>query len=139
MKRAAVFDTNVIVSGFISPHGPPGQIVEWLRAGKIIAIIDDRIMDEYITVLERPVFGIPKTELNIVLTALRHHAHWVTAFIEDGGNYLPDPDDAPFLECARAADVPLVTGNIKHFPQKIAGHISIITPSGFINLFSMHE
>ena len=32
MNRA-VFDTNVVVSGFLSPSGPPGRIVEWLRNG----------------------------------------------------------------------------------------------------------
>ena len=78
MNRA-VFDTNVIVSGFLSPAGPPGRIVEWLRSGNVQAVLDDRIAAEYAEVLARPVFQLPAVEVDIVLAAIRARAFWVEA------------------------------------------------------------
>ena len=128
----AVFDTNVIVSGLLSPHGPPGRIVEWLREGSIRAVLDDRIADEYEAVLSRPAFALPRHELRIVLEAVRRHAQWVTPPAALTANGLPDPDDAPFLECARAAGVALVTGNVRHYPRAAAGAVPVLTPAEFV-------
>ena len=131
MNRA-VFDTNVIVSGFLSPAGPPGRIVEWLRSGSVQAVLDDRIAAEYAEVLTRPVFQLPAAEVNIVLTAIRARAFWVEAVAGQRTGNLPDPDDAPFLECAQTAGVPLVTGNLRHFPKSVAGKVPVLTPSQFV-------
>lgn len=131
MNRA-VFDTNVIVSGFLSPAGPPGRIVEWLRSGTVRAVLDDRVIAEYAEVMARPRFGLPATEVDIVLAAIRSAAVRVEVGVEDGAPGLPDPDDAPFLECARAAGVPLVTGNVRHFPKSVARDVAVMTPSQYV-------
>jgi hypothetical protein len=39
---------------------------------------------------------------------------------------------APFLECARIAGVPLVTGNLRHFPKSVAGKVPVLTPAQFV-------
>ena len=134
MNRA-VFDTNVVVSGFLSPAGPPGRIVEQLRNGAAQAVVDDRIMAEYAEVLGRPVFRLPSAEVELVLAAIRARSFWVEAAAMALGQDLPDPDDAPFLECALAAGVPLVTGNTRHYPKSAAKHIPVITPVQFVALF----
>ena len=134
MNRA-VFDTNVVVSGFLSPAGPPGRIVEWLRNGAVQAVLDDRIMAEYAAVLARPVFRLPFAELELVLAVIRARSFWVEAAAQHLAHDLPDPDDAPFLECARMAGVPLVTGNIRHFPRIAAKDVTIITPTQYVARF----
>jgi putative PIN family toxin of toxin-antitoxin system len=134
MNRA-VFDTNVVVSGFLSPARPPGRIVEWLRNGAVQAVVDDRIMAEYDEVLKRPQFGLPFSEVNLVLTAIRAHAFWIEAAATHTVRGLPDLDDTPFLECALAAGVPLVTGNIRHFPKSAAKDMTVITPAQFVATF----
>jgi predicted nucleic acid-binding protein len=134
MNRA-VFDTNVVVSGFLSPVRPPGRIVEWLRNGGVQAVLDDRIMAEYAEVLARPVFRLPAAEVELVLTVIRARSFWVEAAAQHLAHNLPDPNDAPFLECARMADVPLVTGNIRHFPRIAAKGVTVITPAQFVALF----
>ena len=131
MNRA-VFDTNVVVSGFLSPAGPPGRIVEWLRNGSVQAVLDDRIMAEYAEVLARPVFRLPVAEVDLVLAVIRVQAFWIEAAATHAVRGLPDPDDAPFLECALAADVPLVTGNLRHFPKSAAKDVMVITPAQFV-------
>ena len=134
MNRA-VFDTNVVVSGFLSPAGPPGRIVEWLRNGEVQAVLDDRIMAEYVEVLARPVFRLPVAEVELVLAAIRARSFWVEAGAARIVRGLPDPDDAPFLECVLAAGVPLVTGNLRHFPKSAAKNATVITPAQFVALF----
>ena len=131
----AVFDTNVGVSGFLSPSGPPGRLVEWLRNGTVQAVMDDRIMAEYAEVLARPVFRLPAAEVELVLTVIRTRSFWVEAAVQDLARDLPDPDDAPFLECARTAKVPLVTGNIRHFPKSVAQAVVVITPAQYVAFF----
>ena len=131
MNRA-VFDTNVIVSGFLSPAGPPGRIVEWLRSGIVQAVLDDRVAAEYTEVLARPRFGLPSGEVDIVLAAIRLGAVRVEVGPQDRAAGLPDPDDAPFLECARAAGVPVVTGNVRHYPKAVARAVAVLTPAQFV-------
>ena len=135
MNRA-VFDTNVVVSGFLSPAGPPGRIVEWLRNGSVQAVLDDRISAEYTEVLARPVFRLPVAEVELVLAVIHARSFWVEAAAAHTARGLPDPDDAPFLECALAADVPLVTGNIRHFPKSAAKDVIVITPAQFVTSVS---
>lgn len=131
MNRA-VFDTNVVVSGFLSPTGPPGRIVEWLRNGSVQAVVDDRITAEYAEVLSRAVFQLPAPEVARVLTAIYTRAFWIETTVACAAHGLPDPDDAPFLQCALAAGVPLVTGNMRHFPKSVAVDVKVLTPAQFV-------
>jgi hypothetical protein len=45
---------------------------------------------------------------------------------------LPDPDDVIFLEAAFGLDVPIVTGNAKHFPKQVARHLLVLSPAAFL-------
>lgn len=51
-----VLDTNVLVSGLLSPDNPPGQIIDRLRRERIQLTLDDRIFAEYSKVVWRPKF-----------------------------------------------------------------------------------
>lgn len=131
--KELVLDTNVLVSGMLSPRQPPGQIVDLLRAGVVRLVVDDRILREYRTVLRRPVF-------DRYLTA--DARNWIIAFLEAESRReicvlrwrdLPDPSDACFLEVASASGCPLVTGNLKHFPEERRGSVTVMTPREFID------
>lgn len=130
----AVVDTNVIVSGFLSPTGPPGRMVEWLRSGAVQAVLDDRIAAEYRQVLLRPAFRLPPTEVTLVLAKISSQAFWMEVPPGAAAKDLPAPDDLPFLECAWASGVSLVTGNLRHFPKRVAGTTPILTPAQFVTL-----
>jgi len=129
----AVFDTNVVVAGFLSPSGPPGRIVDWLRAGSVVAVLDERIFAEYAEVLVRPAFGLRPADVDDVLAAIRSHAAWA-----DVGPHsmvkLPDPDDAAFAECALVERVPLVTGNLRHFPKRACQGLRVMAPAEFVRM-----
>lgn len=132
--RVAVFDTNVLVSGFLSPCGPPGRIVDWLRTGEIRAGVDDRILAEYREVLHRSELGLPAREIEVVLHAIGRYALWAEVSPGASIDHLPDRDDAPFAECALALDSCLVTGNKRHFPGRLFHGLNVVSPSEFIAL-----
>jgi predicted nucleic acid-binding protein len=45
---------------------------------------------------------------------------------------LPDLNDIPFLEVALAANNPLVTGNVDHFPAAARRSVEVVTPAGYV-------
>jgi len=130
-EPAAVFDTNVLVSGFLSPHGPPGRIVEWLRQGSVLAVVDDRIAAEYRSVLKRPRFKLPAEEVDLVLDRILSQATWATVPPACPPTSLPGPDDLPFAQCASAAGCPVVTGNRRHFPEGTLSQ-EVLSPAAFV-------
>jgi len=134
MKPAyAVIDTNVLVSGIMSPNGHPGRIVELLRSGDVKAVVDDRITREYVTVLKRPEFCFPEDEIDIFIgTVLKLALHSVVKK-ENIINKFPDLGDIPFAECALSFECPIVTGNKKHFISKKLEKIRILSPAEFID------
>lgn len=130
--RRIVLDTNVLVSGLIHATNPPGRIVDGIRAGEIQICMDDRILAEYRDVLARPELArwITREDWIAILDHLKTSGERVDGLITVSG--LPDPDDAAFLEVALIADVPLVTGNVRHFPRRIAAPARIVTPREFL-------
>jgi len=131
--NAAVFDTNVLVSGLLSPHGAPGRLVDALQQGICEAVVDDSIWDEYVDVLGRPGFGFPPADTAVFLERLRKKAiHASSASESLRLAALPDPDDAPFLACAAALGVPLVTGNRKYFPRAATGNVEVLAPAEYV-------
>jgi putative PIN family toxin of toxin-antitoxin system len=132
MSRRLVLDTNVLVSGMINPFGAPGRIVDLLREGELELTVDDRILAEYSAVLNRRKFRAYFTlqEVRDILVFLEQNTHYTvaTTHVSD----LPDLKDAPFLEVALAAGVPLVTGNADHFPASRRRSVAVVAPADYV-------
>jgi putative PIN family toxin of toxin-antitoxin system len=130
-----VLDTNVLVSGIINPHGPPGCVVDLLRAGELRLAVDERILAEYADVLRRhhlaPYFA--GHDIEHIIEYLRGNSERVIATTRIAD--LPDANDAPFLEVAKAADAVLVTGNGRHYPAKKRRGATVETPAEFMKRF----
>ena len=127
-----VLDTNVLVSGLISAAGPPGRIVDLLRAGAVQTVVDDRILAEYRDVLSRQELRrwISVASAEVTIDFLVHASYRVDCSAVVVG--LPDPGDTPFLEAALTAGVPLVTGNARHFPLPRRGGAEVLSPRDFV-------
>ena len=131
----AVFDTNVIVSGFLSPFGYPGKIVDLLRVGAVIAVLDDRILLEYHEVLRRPKLKLNWTEVKIVIDEIIYFAEFSVQENILPSFDIPDSMDLPFIESAFTNTCPIVTGNVKHFPKEKLKGIQVLSPKEFIDSF----
>jgi putative PIN family toxin of toxin-antitoxin system len=133
-KMKIVLDTNVLVSGLLTPFGPSGEIVRMVSAGELILYIDARILSEYQEVLHRPKFKFNKDHISILLDFIKLYGQFVSSLPLK--NRLPDPDDEPFLEVAIAGKVrSLITGNIVHYPPSSREGIKIFSPSEFLEFF----
>ena len=131
---AAVFDTNVLVSSLLSPNGPPGKLLDAILDGFCQPVVTDSIMAEYEIVLCRSKFAFPAAKIHLLLDAIRGRAlHAPFAHVPET-SALPDPDDVIFLEAAASLNVPIVTGNLKHYPIKAVGSVQIISPANFLAL-----
>lgn len=122
-----VLDTNVLVSGLLSPHGPPARVIDAVIAGTETVLFDSRIIGEYREVLARPRFSFDQEHVAAVVDLIIATGRRVTA--PPLGLSLLDPDDAPFLEVAIAGAVDfLITGNVRHFPAAVRGGIRVVSP-----------
>ena len=120
MKRYAVIDTNVLVSAMLKWTSVPGSIIEFAFNGVIIPVLNERIVEEYREVLMRDKFHLTKEIVDDVIQALEDQGEYIDT---DNMDYeLPDPKDVVFyaivMEKRKEEDAYLVTGNIKHFPEK---------------------
>ena len=130
-----VLDTNVLVSGLLNPHGPPGQIVRLVAAGDIILCHDARIIDEYRQVLHYEKFQFDEALAANLINEIK--ASGIPVAAKPLGFALPDPEDEEFLEVAIAGRVAcLVTGNSRHFTASKSVNVKIIKPADFILLIA---
>jgi uncharacterized protein len=131
-----VIDTNVLVSGIINPHGPPGRIIDAVIAERLIVLYDDRILGEYRAVLRRPVFGFSRTDVDALLEFIERSGQAVSA--EALSLLLPDASDLPFVEVAISGQADaLITGNSKHYkPKRGALEMNVVAPSDFLKELS---
>ena len=127
-----VVDTNVLVSGLLTPFGPPGVVVAQIFSGSVSLCYDGRVLAEYDDVLRRKTFSFPETNIAALLDAIQANGELV--FPAPLPVRLSDPDDEPFLEVAAAslADY-LVTGNVRHFPDSARQGVRIISPREFVD------
>ena len=127
-----VLDTNVIVSGLLSPFRPAARILDLVLTGDVVLLLDDRLAAEYREVCARPRFGFDPADVDRILSGLEVMAVHIPSLPLP--LTLPDPDDLPFVEVAVAggADA-LVTGNARHF-QPIAGDhdVLVLGPSALL-------
>jgi uncharacterized protein len=130
----AVIDTNVLVSGLLSPARPPGEIVDLIFSRQLEPVYDDRIIHEYTIVLRRNKFCFSAEVVDELLYSIQvigsrivpHH----TALL------LPDDHDRPFVECALgSSNNILLTGNSKHYPLSIIKGVQRFSPREFLEKF----
>lgn len=129
-----VIDTNVLVSGLLSPYGSAAEIMRMLVGGSLDILYDARILSEYEEVLSRPKFSFDKNKIG-------HLIEFITSFgipisAAPLSRHLSDLDDEPFLEVAIAgkADA-LITGNTVHYPMKSRHKIHVLTPGQFLKRY----
>jgi len=131
----AVIDTNVMVSAMLSSHDDAVtvRVVEKLFTGEIIPLYSTEILYEYYDVLHRDKFPFPDDEINSMLSAIKKFGICVDA--APSTEILADMKDLPFYEVVLKKQdygAYLVTGNIKHYPQKSF----IVTENQLLDIFN---
>jgi putative PIN family toxin of toxin-antitoxin system len=129
-----VLDTNVLVSGLLSPFGPPSQIARMVASGRLTLCYDGRLLAEYREVLLRPKFPFEADAVDALLDQIEALGTPVAS--EPLPARLPDEDDLPFLEVAFSGRAQaLITGNTKHYPARSRQGVVVLSPADFLEFF----
>ncbi|HEY6253337.1 MAG TPA: putative toxin-antitoxin system toxin component, PIN family [Candidatus Angelobacter sp.] len=125
-----VLDSNIIVSACLTPEGAPATIVELALLGVFTCCVSRDVIAEYREVLSRPKFSRHSERIEVILEGIEEISEIVSP--ESRLTVSPDEEDNRLLECALAgkADV-LVTGNQKHFPERL-DKTRILSPRAFL-------
>lgn len=132
----AVIDTNVIVSGLLSPSGNEALILLAIQQGILRPCLSAEILDEYAAVLARPKFGFSPDEIAALMTMLRG----VGELFEPQPSPIasPDPGDTKFLDCAGAAQAGfIVTGNKRDFPGPRFGPTRVVNAGELLDRITL--
>ena len=112
----AVIDTNILVSALWKPGSNASLLISHVISGAVHLCHGCRIMEEYREVLMRPKFKFSRMQVSLLLDT----------FIVDGISVMAKPlpdivmndeDDRPFFEVAKTCNAPLITGNIRDYPE----------------------
>ena len=130
-----VLDTNVLVSGLLSPQGAPATVLRSVLAGSVSICVAERILSEYRIVLARSKFDFDVERVAVLLGFLEATGEPVLA--PPLNLSLADPSDEAFVEVAvaSAADF-LVTGNLKHFPAESLRGVRAISPRALCDVLA---
>lgn len=121
MMCLAVIDTNVLVSAMLAKNNDSAtvRVVGKVFSGEITPVFSSEILKEYREVLSRKKFNFSNETVDYFLSAIEHFGILVDP--SPTGEILPDMKDLPFYEVVmdkKDGGAYLVTGNLKHFPEK---------------------
>lgn len=130
-----IVDTNIIVSGLISPTGPPGKIVDAVLQGFLVPVMSPATLAELEAVLMRPrlrsLFERAGVEVPEFLIEFRELAE----IIDPDSTDIPvrDENDRIFLSLAttRPPVEFLITGD-RDFERRHYADVPVISPALFV-------
>ena len=136
MKIHAVIDTNVLVSSLLTKRrdAATARLVDALFEGRFCAVYNGEILEEYEEVLSRREFRFEPDVVNGILDIVRENGICVSRIPTE--DPVIDPKDVVFYEVALSVEGSyLVTGNLRHFPQKPI----VITPAEMMKILEENE
>lgn len=96
----------------------PVKIIKAITEERIVPLFNDEILSEYREVLSRIKFGLEEQMIDMIIRTFLTDGLALDR-TDAGSENFPDEKDIVFYEVALSKeDSFLVTGNIKHFPQK---------------------
>ncbi len=133
-----VLDTNVVVSGLISPKGAPRKILKLWQTKKINLVVSQKVIDEILDVLKRPKikrrYQLSEEKIKRVKKSLEKDC----AIIEPKQKLeiiVEDPADDKFLACALQGKAKWIISGDKHLLKlKSFKNIKIVTPREFLKI-----
>jgi len=130
-KLRLVVDTNIIVSGLMTTATPPAQLLDAVQSKKVVLLVSDEVVVEYLRVLEYPHIRKYKKITDEVIRDLTSLFVEETERIEvlSTTKKSKDPDDDKFLSLAVDGEADfLITGDKGDLLSlKEIEHIPIIT------------
>ena len=129
-----IVDTNIIVSGLISPTGPPGKIVDAVLQGVLVPVMSPATLAELEAVLIRPRLQKLFDRAGVETTKFLNEFRELADIIEPGPTDIPVRDENDRIFLALAGTHPpvdfLITGD-QDFEQKHYAEVPVISAALF--------
>ena len=132
-----ILDTNVLVSGLLTSHGPPAQLLDAWERKLFTLVACDALIAELRDVASRPFFRakLRASGSELLAAGLRDFSF----FCQDlpAATFAPDPKDSYLLSLAEASAADfLVTGDKELQSLKHHKSTAIITPAAMLELLN---
>ncbi len=129
-----VVDTNVFISGVFFT-GPPHQILDAWRRGRVQIVVAPEILTEYRDTGTELTANFPEAELEPWLELLAVKSTLVEAPPLEK-QVCTDPDDDKFLACALAGRVSIIVSGDKAL-LRVSGYkrLKVLTPRSFVDQY----
>lgn len=130
-----IVDTNIIVSGLLSPTGPPGKIVDALLQGFLVPVMSSATLAELEAVLRRPrlrsLFEHAGVEAAEFLAEFRELAEIIAP--DPADLQVRDENDRIFLDliATRPPVECFITGD-RDFDQEQYAGVAVISAAVFV-------
>ena len=133
MPKRVVFDTNVLVSGYIW-NGPPRQALEAVRSELWILLGSDETFKELVKVLSYEKLGLSANEIEPILRDLEGINETVETSVEIEA-VSEDPKDNIFLSLAVSGKADFIVSGDRHLLNlKSFRGIQIVTVVQFLRI-----
>ena len=116
-KIRAVIDTNVLVSGIISPKGPPRKILDLARKKSFKVVTSIAINHEILRVLHRDYIYTKYNLTEEIIDDISTFLYEGTALTEDRyavSKVKKDMEDNKFIACALEGDADYIVSGDEH-------------------------
>lgn len=130
MGKRVVLNTNVLVSALTGSFSPSARLFDLALAGWLIVAYDDRILAEWRKVLRRERFGFDAEDVETLLGFVERQGLRTSA--PPIPSDLPDPNDAPFLEVAIAAEAIYITEDVGPGSLGARQGVVVVDPTTFL-------
>jgi putative PIN family toxin of toxin-antitoxin system len=116
--RIAVLDTNIIVSGFLSPGAAPGQVVGEWKSGAFDVAVSELLFEEIAEVLNRPIVRRTAHVTDVQVSEFLQLMRTTAIFVNEPLSIVPvisaDSDDDVVVATALAAQADVIVSGDKH-------------------------
>ncbi len=131
-----VIDTNVTVSGVLTPTGTSGKLLALLTSGAFLLIVSDLLLEEYRRVLARPYLRAEHKLTDLEINSLIETFRALGKLVEPDTTLrivLADPKDDIFVQTALAGEADYIVSGDKHLlvPGEHRG-VPVVTPAAFL-------
>jgi len=134
VKETLIFDTNVLISGYLW-KGKPRQALKLVKSAKLRLLTCKKTIDELVRVLSKK-FGLDAVEIYRVVLDLESVGKNIDVISKDHP-INDDPSDNVFINLAIDGNARLIVSGDSHLLKlKSYGGIEIITVDEFVRRYS---
>jgi putative PIN family toxin of toxin-antitoxin system len=141
MSARAVLDTNVLVSGLLSDHSPPRQLVDAWLDGRYVLVTSLYQVAELNHVLSYPRIAnrlrLTDADVDLILAALLSQGEVVAGALQLPG-VTRDPKDDPLVACAvEGGAAYLVSGDGDLLDLDEYEGVRVVPPGEFVEILGL--